>query len=95
MKINDFTRIFNDFEHITGYPLEIESVMTYCSNCGSANVDIPVATLKDGTTFGDGERLTTTDALQVQIKYCESEQQKRMMKDTMMCGGKDVLGYDS
>ena len=59
----------------TGYPFELASVMTYCSFC-SAVGDTPVATLHDGSTFNDGERLTTTDALQIQNKYCKMKDER-------------------
>ena len=59
----------------TGYPFELASVMTYCSFC-SAVGDAPVATLHDGSTFNDGERLTTTDALQIQNKYCKMKDER-------------------
>ena len=60
----------------TGYPFELASVMTYCSYC-SGNGDTPVATLHDGSTFWDGERLTTTDALQIQNKYCKMKDERK------------------
>ena len=59
----------------TGYPFELASVMTYCSFC-SGNDSTPVATLYDGSTFLDGERLTTTDALQIQNKYCKMKDER-------------------
>ena len=62
----------------TGYPFELESIMTYCSDCGSKDPKVPVAVLKNGETFGDGIRLTSTDALQLQNKYCHTEQNKEM-----------------
>ena len=35
-----------------------------------------MAVLKNGNTFGDGRRLTSTDALQLQNKYCSAEKYK-------------------
>ena len=60
----------------TGYPFELASVMTYCSYCSGIG-DTPVATLHDGSTFYDGERLTTTDALQIQNKYCKMKDERK------------------
>ena len=66
----------------TGYPFELASVMTYCSRC-SANGDTPVATLHDGTEFSDGPRLTTTDALQIQNKYCKMKDDRKGLTDVV------------
>ncbi|CBY38065.1 unnamed protein product [Oikopleura dioica] len=53
-------------------PLEIESVMTYCSFCGNNGAD-PVMTLREtGETWSSlRDRITTTDAKQLQHAYCE------------------------
>ena len=40
----------------------------------------PVATLKDGSTFNDGPRLTTTDALQIQNKYCKMKDDRKSFR---------------
>ena len=50
------------------------------SDCGAKDPEIPVATLKNGNTFGDGKRLTSTDALQIQNKYCSAEKFKASVK---------------
>ena len=63
----------------TGYPFELASVMTYCSFC-SAIGDTPVATLHDGSTFSDGARVTTTDALQIQNKYCKMKDDRKGLR---------------
>ena len=82
------------FHSDTGYPFELASVMTYCSFCSAADVTIPVATLKDGSTFADGPRLTTTDALQIQNKYCLMKDSTFVYKEHLMCGGTDAVGLD-
>jgi len=53
--------------------------MTYCSFC-SAISDTPVATLHDGSTFSDGARVTTTDALQIQNKYCKMKDDRKSLE---------------
>ena len=68
--------------------------MTYCSFCSAADNSIPVATLKDGSTFDDGPRLTTTDALQIQNKYCLMKDSSFVYKEHLMCGGTDAVGLD-
>ena len=75
----------------TQYPFELESVMTYCSYCSSANGH-PVATLKDGRTFDDGPHMTTTDALQIQYKYCKMPDADYKYKETVQCGTLDNFG---
>ena len=66
----------------TGYPFELASVMTYCSRC-SANGAAPVATLHDGSIFYDGDRLTTTDALQIQNKYCKMNDDRKGLTEVV------------
>ena len=84
----------SSFHFDTGYPFELASVMTYCSFCSAADSSIPVATLKDGSFFDDGPRLTTTDALQIQNKYCKMKDSTFVYKEHLMCGGTDAVGLD-
>ena len=70
----------------TGYPFELASVMTYCSFC-SAIGDTPVATLHDGSTFSDGARVTTTDALQIQNKYCKMKDDRNVSRVSVIFSG--------
>ena len=77
----------------TQHPFELESVMTYCSLCSSSNQQ-PVATLKDGRTFNDGPHMTTTDALQIQYKYCKMPDEDFKYKETVQCGTLDNFGTD-
>ena len=69
-------------------------MMTYCSFCSAVDNTVPVATLKDGSTFSDGPRLTTTDALQIQNKYCLMKDSTFVYKEHLMCGGTDAVGLD-
>lgn len=57
----------------SGFPYEIESVMHYCSTCGT-NGKGPVMTYYDGNFFDSGQFMTTTDALQIQWKYCRNHE---------------------
>ena len=75
----------------TKYPFELESVMTYCSYCSSANGH-PVATLKDGRTYNDGPHMTTTDALQIQYKYCKMPDADFQYKEHVQSGTLDNFG---
>ena len=77
-------------------PLEVESVMTYCSFCSAIGSD-PVMTIKSsGATFSDGYRVTTTDAKQLQWMYCESDTTNFpnfQYKETATCTSGDLLGF--
>ena len=59
-----------------------------------------MATLKDGSfndgvvTFNGGARLTTTDALQIQNKYCKMKDNNFILKEHLMCGGTDAVGLN-
>ena len=63
----------------SNYPFELDSVMTYCSFCSAANPNVPVAflhpqySLNGEQIFSDGAKMTTTDALQIQYKYCQAK----------------------
>ena len=74
------------------YPFEVESVLTYCSFC-SAKSNLPVAELKDGTTFSGGDKMTTTDALQTQKRYCQSKRENYTYKEHVQCTSTDLLGF--
>lgn len=80
-----------------GSPLEVESVMTYCSFCSAISTTTPVMTVKDtGATFSDGYRVTTTDAKQLQWMYCESDTINYPdfeYKETTSCSAGDMLGF--
>ena len=84
-------QIIGNWVEQTEYPFELESVMTYCSYCSSNNGK-PVATLKNGDTFNDGSRVTTTDALQVQTKYCKSKNSSFVYKQHESCRSGDNFG---
>ena len=74
--------------------MEIESVMTYCSFCGSNNGQ-PVMALLNGNTWGDNHRMTTADALQIQWKYCRNRLADGFQyKATQDCTTTDMLGFD-
>ena len=80
-----------------GSPLEVESVMTYCSLCGAIG-DAPVMTIRaTGETFSDGYRITTTDAKQLQHAYCELDPinfPDFTYKQTISCTSTDKLGFN-
>ena len=44
--------------------------MTFCSECGAKDRNIPVMTFHNGKTYGDPLRITTTDSMQVILAYC-------------------------
>lgn len=67
----------------TGHPHELDSVMHYCSHCGGMNIML----LKNGEAFDSGPRLSTTDVLQVDIKYCNAVTHPSHATDT--CAGGD------
>lgn len=78
----------------SGSQFEVESIMTYCSGCMSINsATNPVLTLKNGDTFESGERLTTSDALQLQWRYCK-DRANFEYKETFDCTSTDVLGFN-
>ena len=85
-------QVINHWIEHKEYPFEVESVLTYCSYC-SAKEDKPVATLKDGTTFSGGDKMTTTDALQTQKRYCQSKQDNYTYKEHVQCTSGDLLGF--
>ena len=58
------------------------------------STSLPVATLKDGSLFNNGARLTTTDALQIQNKYCKMKDTSFIFKEHLICDGKDAVGLD-
>ena len=77
--------------------LEIESVMTYCSFCGSSN-GLPVMSLLPAFgsgTWGENHRMTTADALQIQWKYCRNRIADGFAYKTRQdCTSTDTLGFD-
>ena len=85
-------QVINHWIEHEEYPFEVESVLTYCSYC-SAKGSNPVATLKDGTTFSGGDKMTTTDALQTQKRYCQSKQENYTYKEHIQCTSTDLLGF--
>ena len=85
-------QVINHWIEHTEFPLEVESVLTYCSYCSAISSD-PVATLKDGTTFSGGSKMTTTDALQTQKRYCQAKDPSYQFKETMQCTSGDLLGF--
>ena len=85
-------QVINHWIEHEEYPFEVESVLTYCSYC-SAKGSNPVATLKDGTTFSGGDKMTTTDALQTQKRYCQSKQDNYTYKEHIQCTSTDLLGF--
>ena len=53
----------------TNHPYELDSIMHYGS---FSRLFFPaVMSLKDGSTFRPGKRMTTTDSLQVDEMYCK------------------------
>ena len=77
---SEFTKITNanwlqvfDSKNNDMYPYEPDSVMHYGSYDTSTDHSIPVMTYKDGSTFGDKLRMTTTDSLQVIWAYCNAD----------------------
>ncbi|CAG5104451.1 Oidioi.mRNA.OKI2018_I69.chr1.g1260.t1.cds [Oikopleura dioica] len=85
---HNFRKIARDTWIETGHEIDISSVMTYCSYCGSISSDYPVMTTKTGVTFSSGVRMTTTDAIQVSSKYCAAP----LEKETVSCSSSDILG---
>ena len=63
-----FIKLDDNWEE-SDFPYEPDSLMHYCSTCGT-NGKGPVMTFADGSLFQGGQFLTTTDALQLQWKYC-------------------------
>ena len=61
----------------TNHPYELDSVMHYGSFNQIRPVSPAVISLKDGTTFEAGKRMTTTDSLQVDEMYCKDFSQYR------------------
>ena len=62
----------------TNHPYELDSVMHYGSfNPVLFSYNPAVMTLKDGSTFNAGKRMTTTDSLQVDEMYCKDFSQYR------------------
>ena len=90
---SQFTKLDSDrwLQHTVGgedqFPYEVTSSMHYCSYCG-ANSNKPVMTYKDGSTFGSGVLMTTTDALQLQWRYCK-DRPNFELKETVYCTSKD------
>lgn len=64
--------------HDSGFPYETQSVMHYCSTCGT-NGRGPVMTYYDGTFFDSGQFMTTTDAMQIQWQYCRNTEWVSLM----------------
>ena len=75
------------------YPYEPNSIMHYGSYAFSTDTSIPVMTYKDGSTFGDSVRMTTTDSLQVIWAYCNDDADKGNPKDNVSCPSVDQVGY--
>ena len=61
--MGQFTKLEESFWDSDGTPFELGSVMTYCSFCAGD----PAMTLKDGSTWGNHGRITSTDITQVNI----------------------------
>ena len=53
----------------SGHPFELGSAMMLASHKGRNGPEAPM-TLPDGTTWGMHGRMSTTDALQIQHRYC-------------------------
>ena len=70
----------------TGHPHELDSVMHYCSDCGGNDIML----LHNGDEFPSGPRLSTTDVLQVDIKYCDAA--THPSHSTASCDGGDQTG---
>merc|ERR1719284_2313559 len=64
--MGQFTKLEESFWDSDGTPFELGSVMTYCSFCAGD----PAMTLKDGSTWGNHGRITSTDITQVNRHYC-------------------------
>ena len=92
---SNFFTIDNWVDSGNQFPFELESVMTYCSSCGSADSTVPIMTLLDGTTFGDSLRMTTTDSKQLLWTYCQTKQASYQEKETIPCTSEDrvVAGF--
>merc|ERR1712048_41639 len=66
----NFYKISDWVDQGANYPFEYNSVMTFCSECGAKDRNIPVMTFHNGKTYGDPLRITTTDSIQVILAYC-------------------------
>ena len=70
------------------FPYETVSVMHYCSMCGATGAS-PVMTYKDGSIFGSGEFMTTTDSLQIIWNYCNADADQGNPTETINCQSLD------
>lgn len=73
----------------TVHPYELDSVMHYCSWCGT-NGQGPVMTTLDGSMFPAGAFMTTTDSLQLSEYYCANTEYE--LKPIVQCQDPDKLG---
>ena len=85
------------FEPFIKHPFELESVMNYCSKCGSRD-GLTVMTTLNGETWTSSfiEKVTTTDYLQIHYAYCKdnsifSKGKIFEEKDTVKCTSTDTV----
>ena len=85
------------FELFIKHPFELESVMNYCSKCGSRD-GLTVMTTLNGETWTSSfiEKVTTTDYLQIHYAYCKdnsifSDGKIFEEKDTVKCTSTDTV----
>ena len=86
----NFYKIRDWIDQGPSYPFEYNSVMSFCSECGSKDKNIPVMTFLNGDTFGDPIRMTTTDAEQIHHHFCR-ERENFIPKKTKHCITEDKL----
>ena len=85
----------------TAFAYEPGSLMQYSSKQTAADASLPVATFKDGSLIpGGNDRITTTDALQLQTMYCKDQSFESGEKwfpdfelsETTRCSSADAVG---
>ena len=84
-----FYKINNWMNASESFPFEVESVMMYCSYCGSYLNGSASITLLNGDTFEKSLRMTTTDSRQVIENYCRGREDVFDHKKTVQCTSED------
>ena len=87
---SQFYKIFDWIDTSNQFPFEIDSIMTYCSYCGT-NGSAPGMTLLNGETFEKALRMTTTDSRQVIWSYCRDKDDLFDLKETINCTSEDRI----